>query len=302
MSGETSPTISEDDVTALRRLLLFARSEEGLGLRRQELASAAGIRAADLDNFISVIRSTGLYKTKRPHERILHRVLKFAVTEPRLRDALGTQPELRSGLDRLADLYHALPAYSADDDHLFVYLRSIHAMDEQKCLAVCSHLSGNYYGYRFSANPRKIIRSHFEIKKFDPARKIPNFVHHMKYQHGPVRLTLGQILDIGTNYVLTGFVCAGTDEYEGVKLIVMHKGLFGSSKKFTGLFISYAGEAHQMGIIQLVRTKEKYTSEKVGEFSIERILRDDPSFDVKGLRKDVSSLIDDGCLIAALAV
>jgi hypothetical protein len=303
MSGEPASTISEADVEALRQLLIFARSKDGLALRRLELISAAGVRGPDLDNFISTVRSTGLYKTKRPHERLLFRLLKFVATEQRLRDALSAEHDLGPSLARVMSVYHALPTYSTDDDHLFVYLNRIHAMDEQKCLALCSHLSGNYFGYRFSANPKKIIRSHFEIKKFDPTRKIPNFIHHMKYQDGPVRLTLGQILDIGTNYVFTGFVCAGPDEYEGVKLIVMHKGMFGFSKKFTGLFISYAGEAgHQMGIIQLVRTKENYNPEKVGEFSLEKILRDDSSFDVQSLRKNVSGSIDDGCLVGALTV
>lgn len=303
MEGESELVASEEDVEALRVLILFARNKSGMGLSRRELCIAANVRGTDIDNFTSKNRSTDQYKTHRPHNRILSRLLKFASTDKQLRSLIeGQRSDLGDALRRVTISYQSLEKYSADDDHFFLYLNRIHAMDEQKCLSVCNNLSGNYYGYRFSTTKKKIVRSHFEIEKFDPTRKIPNFVHHLRYQDGPIRLTRGQILDFGTSYAFIGFVCVGTYDYDGVKFMVINKGKFGFSGKLNGLFISFAGDAtYQMGTIQLIKTEEKYNADMIGEYSIEDVVKHDTSFNANALRRDASLLLDEGFLVGALS-
>jgi hypothetical protein len=290
-----------DDIEAVRQLLLFARRGSELGLSRREIVDAAEIRATDLDNFTTTDPKTGRFKTIKPPARVLSRLMQYVATSERLRRTIAGSKELEGLLQRVTQTYQSLKAFGADDDYFFLHLNKINAMDSKKCQSICKALAGNYYAYRFARRKNMVVRSYFEIQKYDPTRKLPSFKHYLKYEEGIKRLTRGQIMEIGTNYVFTGFVESGTYDFEGVKFIVAPKGTFGHSNTLSGLFISCAGKTeHQMGYIQLTRTSDQYDEEMLRVLSIDEMGAHDPLFDVKRFRKDVSSLLDDGFLVAAL--
>jgi hypothetical protein len=307
MPAESEIEISPEQIEALRTILTFAKSKEGLGLTRRELSIATSVREADVDNFIGQNKAKGTAKTARPPPRKLSRLLTFAATDRTLVERIAKEPETskqKAALAAAQAAFRLLPMYSTDDDHFFLYLNRIHAMNVKKCLSICSLLSAYYYGYRFSGTAGRIIRSHFEVKPFDPTRKLPNFSHHLRYgKGGTVRRTAGQILEVGQKLIFTGFATGSTyDDYEGVKFMVMDRGNFGKAPKLNGMFISYAGRAtHQIGFIQLVATERPYKENMIGEYSLEEVQRDDPNFDVSEIRKNVSALLDGGFLVAALS-
>jgi hypothetical protein len=291
-----------DEIEAVRRLVLFARNAPPLRLSRHEIANVAEIRATDLDNFTTIDSNTGRYKTSKPHPRVLSRLLQFVVTDHRIRTAAVGHSEHERLLDQLTQTYQSLRTFSADDDYFFLHLKSIHAMDDTKCRSICKDLSGNYYGYRFARKRNQVVRSYFEIQKYDPARKLPTFKHHLKYENGIPRFTRGQILDIGANYIFTGFVESGTYDFEGVKFIVAEKGSFGDTSSVSGLFISCASKTeHQMGFIQLTRTADRYDEQKLGIFSIEAVAAQDRRFNLSSIRKNVTDLLENGLLVASLS-
>src|SRR4051812_45097849 len=75
MVDDSGRAITDDQVEAVRSLLLFSRSMSGLGIRRQDLCVATGVRGPDLDNFLTKHKGTGVFRTRRPHDRILSRLI-----------------------------------------------------------------------------------------------------------------------------------------------------------------------------------------------------------------------------------
>jgi len=302
MSSDSNLPLLQEDVDSLRQLVDRARAEGGLDLSRQEISSIAGIRATDLDNFLQIDRRTKTYRSLRPHDRVLRRLIAFVATDARFASLAEREDAWKATVDRMIDIYRSFKRYSPDDDHFFLHLHAVKAMDEESCKAICRSLSGKYYGYRYSINAGRIIKSHFEIHKYDPTRKLPNFTHRLKFRDGIQRVTTGQILEIGGSFMFVGFVSAGNLAYDGIKCVVIRKGNFGSREIFKGPFISYAGNGvHEIGFIQLARTEDKFDLSKIGEFSVED-LRSDKLFDADALRQNISTQRDGEFLIGALAL
>jgi hypothetical protein len=301
MADDSEPLFAQDAVDALRRLLFFARAQDGMGLSRRQLVNAASVRGSDIDNFLP--GKGGKPKAVHPHDRILIRLTRLVAVDPRFATAVKGNPARQADFDHVRAVFLRLPTVAPDDDFLFLHLKQIQVLDQEQCETFHSNFHKAYYGYRFSTRSNRILKSHFKIETYDPTRKVPTFVHRMKFEDGHARFTRGQIIEIGNCYVFIGFVFAGTYDYRGVKLLVAEKNPFGKTDRLNGTFISYAGvKGHEAGLIQLVATADLYDEEKIGEFPLDELSKTDPGFKVEEIRPDIATRLDNTFLVGALTL
>jgi hypothetical protein len=301
MERDSDELFDVDNIDALRRLIAFARARDGMALTRRQICNAASIRGTDLDNFIP--GKSGKPKAVRPHSRILIRLTRMVATDPRFANSIHNHPAHQDDFGRVEGVYRKLPLVAADDDFLFLHLSQIQVINQRQCETFHQNFAKAYYGYRFARTKDKILKSHFKIDAYDPTRKVPTFVHRMKFDDRETRFTRGQIIEIGNSYVFIGFVFAGTFDYRGVKLLVAEKNAFGKTDRLNGTFISYAGaEGHELGLIQLVATNDLFDDQNIGEFTIKDIRRTDPEFKYNEIRPNIADRLDAGFLVGALTL
>lgn len=256
--------LNRSEIEDLRQVLIAIRTR----VDRAEIVRLARVDNTDFDNFVSV-RPTGAYKTVVPGNAFLHRCLSY-VSQLDLADSSTVPAEIAEDLKKLRKRYFQKLIEIDHADPVFQLLASIAVVTRPGGAAVTEALAGSYYGYRFSAHSDEIYRSYFQIKRQSVYQGVPSFVNMFK-EGETIRISRGNVLEIGGVYVLFGFTVglstsgAGSPPV-GIKLVVLQKEeLFKKPKSLLGLYISCNNDrSYNFGTMRFMRIVEKYDPEKIG--------------------------------------
>ena len=280
--------LPDEDIERLRRVLRFLRGERGprnKGLRRRDIVRGAGVKPADLDNFLAPrAKGATVPRTQKPRAEFQRRVLRYVLARQEFNDM---DPELRnpvlSDFGTLRTRYHGQETRAAStEDDLFLLLSSlplgeshgpISLIDAKRCKRICNALAGNYYAYRYSATENAIYRSFLQIPRFDDYDKIPRFSHWFKENEFQIRRSEGRIVEIGDKFILAGVTIRADDRnwerVSGIKLLILNKSEAKEPKareavRLSGFFLSAdANGDYHIGTIRLVGTRHEYDAKNV---------------------------------------
>ena len=293
--------VTEDQLKSLLKLVKNIDTR----FDRAAICEDASIHTYDFRNFLSG-------NSDRPRANIGIRLLAYVARQPKS----DFPAELGADHEAIVSFARSIFEFDANDDYFFRYLDKIKVMSASECRRVAKLAHGNYYMYRFSNKRNVLFRSHVGVKSYTAFDRLPHFINQSKFgplenRASPLRRAEGQILALNNTYVFVGFIFdnfeGSVSGYKGLKLFIVPSAEFHSKEGVArGIFASFThggGDRYEYGPMCLIRTKENFSVNNVGEFSLDRLSSIAPALNLADLRLNVEASLDqDGFLATCLAL